>query len=136
VYHRGKVMLERYSDLIVYVTIKEIKPSVWDTDDSKIPQEVQNQLDAGGLLWSSDYEIYTDMIVTVDDYAKGNSSEEITIRLFGGQVDNIVQYSETLQNPWDFDTDDQYLLYLTNYRFYSSNPYQLTQGESVRVVVN
>ncbi|MDR2944469.1 MAG: hypothetical protein LBU81_05220 [Methanosarcinales archaeon] len=129
-------MLERYSDLIVYVTIKEIKPSVWDTDDSKIPQEVQNQLDAGGLLWSSDYEIYTDMIVTVDDYAKGNSSEEITIRLFGGQVDNIVQYSETLQNPWDFDTDDQYLLYLTNYRFYSSNPYQLTQGESVRVVVN
>jgi len=128
--------VEDYSDLIVYVTVKEIKPSAWNTNDGEIPPAVQDQLDAGKPLWSNNHEIYTDMIVTVDHWAKGSSLEEITVRIEGGQVDNIVQYMEFWShNPWDFEPDAQYLLYLKD-NIYAEDVYHLPLGDTVRIVVD
>jgi hypothetical protein len=85
--------LEKHSDLIVYATVKDLK-SEWNTDDGKIPQEIQDKLNAGvvlhpydihttidEVLWTPPYDIRTWAIVTVNSWAKGNSSEEITIML-------------------------------------------------------
>jgi len=76
--------LENYSDLIVYVTVKDIV-SEWNTNDGKTPPAVQEKFDVetpfGIILWTPPYDIHTNMIVTVDSWAKGDSPEEITIVL-------------------------------------------------------
>ncbi|WNY25496.1 hypothetical protein [Methanolapillus millepedarum] len=130
----NKRMMESECPLIVYGTVKEIKPSVWNTSDGKIPPEVEDMLDRGEPLWSPRYEIHTEMVVTVDRWAKGNSSEEITIQLYGGQVDNIVQYRESWPHSWDFKEGEQYLFYLVKQSYYPY--YELAPGDSVRIVTN
>ena len=87
----AKEQLEKYSDLIVYATVKDMT-SEWNTEDGKIPPAIQEKLNAReeelmveGLmvegLWTRPYDIHTNMLVTIDLWAKGNSSEEITIVL-------------------------------------------------------
>jgi len=72
--------LKKRSDLIVYATVKDIT-SKWNTEDGKIPPAVQDKLNTEEELWTQPYDIHTNMLVTIDLWAKGNSSEEITIRL-------------------------------------------------------
>jgi len=73
-----KEELEKYSDLVVYATVKDIT-SEWNTGDGKIPSAVQDNLNNSEELWTHPYDIHTNILVTVNLWAKGNSSEEITI---------------------------------------------------------
>ena len=133
-YNTGK-LLEEQSVLIVYVTVEDIRPSEWNTSDGKIPPVVQEQLDENVPLHSPVHSIYTDMIVTVQEWAKGDCPEEITVKVVGGQVDNVIQYEDIFPSPWDFEVGGQYLLYLSKYRGLCEGPYELTQGDSVQVVI-
>ncbi|WNY26447.1 hypothetical protein [Methanolapillus ohkumae] len=121
------------SDLIVYGTVKEIKPSFLDSNDgTKLSQLTFNYSQDGPIARSDNITIYTDIIFTVNDWAKGNSSDEITVRLIGGEVNNVVQYREMWPSPWDFKEGGQYLLYLTYY----SEAYELRAPNGIQKVIN
>ncbi|MDV0447735.1 hypothetical protein MsAg5_16470 [Methanosarcinaceae archaeon Ag5] len=132
--------LENDSDLIVYATIKEIQPASWSTADGKMPaelreKEIQIVTENGPVdykvLWSDGYEdIYTDVIFTVDEWAKGNSSDEIKVRFTGGQVDNVVRDDLGFPDPRNLEVGDQYLLYLTYY----SDAYELRYPNGIETI--
>ncbi|MDV0447734.1 hypothetical protein MsAg5_16460 [Methanosarcinaceae archaeon Ag5] len=123
------------ADLIVYATVKEIKPSFWVTKGGAKPSELTYRYDSyhqGPTARSDDIEICTDIVFTVDDWVKGNSSDEITVRVVGGEANNVIQYREMWPSPWDFEEGDQCLLYLTYY----SDAYEFRAPNGVKTVVN
>jgi hypothetical protein len=105
---RGSQEILEQADLIVYGTVKEIKPSQWSTYDKA--------LDGGNV------RIYTEIVFTVDDWVKGESLDEITVLIYAGQIGNdvFVYGSGSVQSieallfpaPWDFKEGETYLLYL------------------------
>lgn len=94
--------LNKRSDTIVIGTVKEILPSKWNTVDGKKPGE--------DIKFGSDDVIYTDIIVSVDEYVKNPlSSKEVRVRVEGGKVGNdnlVVEYEPT------FQPSEKVLLYL------------------------
>jgi len=140
------------TDLIVYATVKEIKPSQWLTSDGKEPDGLTYTTNpATGITYcTAPYtdrnKIGTDIIFTVDEWAKGTSSDEIVVYIRGGQVGNVVfeyndgQYGDTAPpSPWDFEVGEKYLLYLEwytdSYHTYNGS-YQLYSVNSIYTVVN
>lgn len=103
------------SDLIFYGTVKEIYPSVWTTPDKQEPDLTffANPIDGTKYAGSSGEKIYTDIVFTVDELIKGNSSKEMTVRFFSGQVNDVVYSNASWPSPWDVEEGEQYLLYLT-----------------------
>lgn len=69
------------SDTIVIGTVKEILPPRWNTEDGKRPHK---------LLYSIEYPddiIYTDIVISVDEYLKNPlSSRELIVRVTGGTI--------------------------------------------------
>ncbi|WP_338097980.1 hypothetical protein [Methanolapillus ohkumae] len=126
------------SDLIVYATAKEIKPARWTTPTGEQPENLiffDNPAERKHLAGQANGEkIYTDILFKVDDRAKGNSSDEITVRVFGGQVKDIVFVNYSWPDPWDFQEGGQYLLYL-DYREDTST-YKLRAINGVRAVTS
>lgn len=103
--------LSRESDVILIGTAQEINPARWNTPDGKIPTESVDDL-------QRDDTIYTDITINVDQYIKNPlSSDEITVRIEGGAVDNVIVLTD--HEP-DFTEDETVLLYL------KEGPSQLT----------
>ncbi|KGK98473.1 hypothetical protein LI82_12310 [Methanococcoides methylutens] len=95
-------MAER-SNLIIIGTVKEIEPSKWNTPDGKRPGELIED-------FKSSDEIYTDVIVTVDDTLKNShNSKEIVVRLRGGTVGEDTMIIEDIPS---FKSGEKVLLYL------------------------
>ncbi|WNY25527.1 hypothetical protein [Methanolapillus millepedarum] len=131
-------VLENEADLIVYVTIKEIQPAVWSTYDGKRPYLEEERLISGDengttvykAIRSDDYDIYTDVIFTVDEWAKGNSSDEIKVRFIGGQVEDVVRFDTGYPDPRSLEVGDRYLLYL----MYYSDAYELRYPNGMETI--
>ncbi|MDY9924753.1 hypothetical protein [Methanosarcina sp.] len=96
--------LSNYSDTIVIGTVKEILPPRWNTADGKQPNK---------LLYKLDYPddiIYTDIVISVDEYLKNPlSSEEIIVRVTGGTIGD---FSMTTDADPSFNAGEKVLLYL------------------------
>jgi hypothetical protein len=93
--------LSNHSDTIVIGTVKEILPSKWNTIDGKRPDKALNVLD---------YVIYTDIVISVDEYLKNPlSSREIIVRSIGGKVGDVIMTSDAEPS---FNTGEKVLLYL------------------------
>jgi hypothetical protein len=99
---RGDQELLEKADLIIYGTVKEIKPSQWTPLDKPLD---------GGLV-----KIYTEITFTVNDWAKGDSENETTVIIYGGQIESVVfEYGSWpifFPASWDFEEGEIYLLYL------------------------
>ena len=72
--------LENGSDLIVLGKVKEILPSRWNTDDGKM------HLKKGDSIDFLNYTMYTDIVIQVDKYFKGETDQKtVTVRVEGGE---------------------------------------------------
>ncbi|WNY23571.1 hypothetical protein MmiHf6_08800 [Methanimicrococcus hongohii] len=120
------------SDVIFYGTVKEIQPSFWTTADKREPNLTYFVNNEGRKNAGSDgEEIYTDIVFTVNEIVKGNSSKEMTVRFFSGQVNDVVYSNASWPSPWDVEIGDQYLLYLTKQTDY----YELTAVNGIEPVI-
>jgi len=92
------------SDTIVIGTVKEILPPRWNTVDGKRPHKLLNKLEY------PDDIIYTDIVISVDEYLKNPlSSNELIVRVTGGTVGD---FRMTTDADPSFNTDEKVLLYL------------------------
>ncbi|WP_440952315.1 hypothetical protein [Methanococcoides sp. FTZ1] len=92
------------SDVIIIGTVKEVLPSEWNTRDGQIPTD-----DIYELEW---YDIYTDVVITVDEYLKNPLSEtEVIVRTLGGEKDVI---AIDVEDEPSFDPGEKVFLYLKN----------------------
>ncbi|WNY25526.1 hypothetical protein MsAc7_10780 [Methanolapillus millepedarum] len=137
--HPPKEFLENNSDLIIYATIQEIQPATWSTADGKMPSDlyhtkmtIGNETETATyeMIKSDSYDIYTDVIFIVDDWAKGNSSNEIKVRFVGGQVGNVVRDDIGFPDPRNLKVGERYLLYLTYY----SDAYELRYPNGMETI--
>lgn len=95
--------LNNYSDTIVIGTVKEILLSKWNTADGKRPANTDEAFSPSCL-------IYTDVVISIDEYLKNPlSSEEITVRVEGGTVGNDAL---TAEDEPSLETGEKVLLYL------------------------
>jgi hypothetical protein len=93
------------SDTIVIGTVKEILPPRWNTIDGKKPKKLLNKLEY------PDDIIYTDIVISVDEYLKNPlPSNELIVRVTGGTVGD---FSMTTDADPSFNTDEKVLLYLS-----------------------
>ncbi|AKB28228.1 hypothetical protein MSSIT_1509 [Methanosarcina siciliae T4/M] len=94
--------LNNRSDTIVIGTVKEILPPKWNTVDGKKSGE--------DVKFSIRNTIYTDIIISVDEYVKNPlASNEVRVRVEGGTVRNdtlVVEYEPK------FQPGEKVLLYL------------------------
>ncbi|MFZ2500230.1 hypothetical protein [Methanosarcina sp.] len=96
--------LNNDSDIIVIGTVKEILPSKWNTIDGEKPKKENTKPD-------QDSFIYTDIIISVDEYLKNPlSSKEVIVRTYGGKVGND---SIKFDLEAEFKPDERVLLYLS-----------------------
>ena len=92
------------SDVIVIGSVKEVLPSEWNTRDGQMPNN-----DIYELEW---YDIYTDVVITVDEYLKTPLSEkEVIVRTLGGEKDVI---SIVVEDEASFNPGEKVFLYLKN----------------------
>ena len=97
--------LSNYSDTIVIGTVKEILPPRWNTVDGKQPNKPLTEID------HLNDTIYTDIVISVDEYLKNPlSSNEVIIRSIGGTTENISMTSDAEPS---FKTGEKVLLYLS-----------------------
>ena len=97
--------LSNYSDTIVIGTVKEILPPRWNTADGKQPNKLLHKLDY------PDGIIYTDIVISVDEYLKSPlSSGELIVRVTGGTIGD---FSMTTDADPIFKTGEKVLLYLS-----------------------
>lgn len=95
--------LSQRSDVMLTGTVKEILPSKWNTADGKRPHD-----SAKDFEWHD--MIYTDVVVTVDDYLKNPSKEgEVIVRVFAGTVDGDAMIAD--EEP-TFENGEKVFLYL------------------------
>lgn len=102
--------------MIAYGTVKEIKPSQW-TPSGK-------PLDYGGV------KIFTEIVFTVDDWVQGDSPDEISVIIYGGQIGNIIfeywpSFAPALR---DFEEGGKYLLYVNYLETYEGYTLQTIDG--------
>ncbi|MGA9187204.1 MAG: hypothetical protein WB014_01230 [Methanosarcina sp.] len=98
--------LSNYSDTIVIGTVKEILPPRWNTVDGKQPNKPLTEID------HLNDTIYTDIVISVDEYLKNPlSSNEVIVRSIGGTTGNISMTSDAEPS---FKTGEKVLLYLSN----------------------
>ncbi|AKB32320.1 hypothetical protein MSSIH_1630 [Methanosarcina siciliae HI350] len=96
--------LRDYSDTIVIGTVKEILPPRWNTADGKKPLKLFNKFE-----YPEDI-IYTDIVISVDEYLKNPlSSGELIVRVTGGTVGD---FSMTTDADPSFNTGEKVLLFL------------------------
>ena len=96
--------LRDHSDTIVIGTVKEILPPRWNTADGKQPYKLLTKLDY------PDDIIYTDIVISVDEYLKNPlSSRELIVRVTGGTIGD---FSMTTDADPRFNTGEKVLLYL------------------------
>lgn len=101
------------SDLIFYGTVKEITPSFWTTEDGKAPDGLFAESDSVYHI-NSDEIILTNIVFTPEEIVRGNVSGDVTVCFYGGEVDNFIMYFNSGEpSPWDFESGEEYLLYLT-----------------------
>jgi hypothetical protein len=94
--------LSNNSYTILIGTVKEIKPSKWNSVDGKRPNGIDS--------FSLEHLIYTDIIISVDKYLKNPlPSKEVTVRIDGGTVGNDTY--EAMYEP-GFKANEKVLLYL------------------------
>lgn len=92
------------SDTIVTGTVKEILPPRWNTADGKRPFKLIYQLNY------PDDIIYTDIVISVDEYLKNPlPSRELIVRVTGGTIGGL---SMTTDADPSFNADEKVLLYL------------------------
>ncbi|UGV41859.1 hypothetical protein J7W08_02305 [Methanococcoides orientis] len=92
------------SDVIIIGTVKEVLPSEWNTEDGERPTD-----DTYEMEW---YDIYTDVVITVDEYLKNPLAEkEVIIRTLGGEKDVI--FIDVEDEP-SFTPGEKVFLYLIN----------------------
>jgi hypothetical protein len=97
--------LRDYSDTILIGTVKEILPPIWNTADGKQPNKAITEINPREDL------IYTDVIISVDEYLKNPlSSKEIIVRVTGG---TIGRFSMTTDAEPSFNTGEKVLIYLS-----------------------
>ena len=97
--------LSNYSDTIVIGTVKEILPPKWNTVDGKQPNKPLTEID------HLNDTIYTDIVISVDEYLKNPlSSNEVIVRSIGGTTGNISMTSDAEPS---FKTGEKVLLYLS-----------------------
>jgi len=102
--------LRDYSDTILIGTVKEILPPRWNTIDGKYPNKSPAELNSTNI-------IYTDIIISVDEYLKNSlSSAEVIVRITGGTIGNVSMSTDA--DP-SFNTSEKVLLYLNR----DDNPY-------------
>ncbi|WP_229397121.1 hypothetical protein [Methanosarcina sp. DH1] len=95
--------LRSHSDMIVIGTVKEILPSKWNTIDGKQPDKPISELYFENI-------IYTDIIISVDEYLKNPlSSRDVVVRVTGGTVGNVKMTTDA--DP-SFKTGEKVLIYL------------------------
>lgn len=112
-----------YADVVAYAHIKEVQPAVWDTIDGKAPEGYMTPtewVDADGdthIKYDTDnrgHILYTQVVFEIDKQLKGDSMDEVTVCLFGGETEDVVvYYHESGPAPWDFQNITVYLLYLS-----------------------
>ena len=96
--------MSRMSDVVIIGTVKEVLPSEWNTGDGQIPND-----DIYELEW---YDIYTDVVINVDEYLKNPLSEkELIVRTLGGEKDVI---SIVVEDEVSFNPGEKVFLYLKN----------------------
>ncbi|KKG14681.1 hypothetical protein EO98_17400 [Methanosarcina sp. 2.H.T.1A.6] len=92
------------SDTIVIGTVKEILPPRWNTIDGKKPKKLLKKLEY------PDDIIYTDIVISIDEYLKNPlSSRELIVRVTGGTVGD---FSMTTDADPSFNAGEKVLLYL------------------------
>lgn len=92
------------SNVILMGTVKEILPSKWNTLDGKRPNKSIEDFDSRD-------EIYTDVVVKVDEYLKNSMpSKEIIVRVLGGTVGEDTMIVEDVSS---FKSGEKVLLYLS-----------------------
>jgi hypothetical protein len=97
--------LRDYSDTIVIGTVKEILPPKWNTIDGKQPNKPTTKLDYPYDI------IYTDIVISVDEYFKNSSSsKEVIVRITGGTVRDVSMSTDA--DP-SFKIGEKVLLYLS-----------------------
>ncbi|WP_244603371.1 hypothetical protein [Methanococcoides sp. NM1] len=93
------------SDVILIGTVKEILPCKWNTVDGERPTD-----DIYDLGWN--VLIYTDVVVSVDQYLKNPLSEkEVIVRTQGGDDGYVIM---DVEDEPSFASGEKVLLYLTN----------------------
>ncbi|KKG09965.1 hypothetical protein [Methanosarcina sp. 2.H.A.1B.4] len=92
------------SDTIVIGTVNEIFLPRWNTVDGKKPKKLLNKLEY------PDDIIYTDIVISVDEYLKNPlSSRELIVRVTGGTVGD---FSMTTDADPSFNAGEKVLVYL------------------------
>lgn len=95
--------LNKYSDTIITGTVKEKLPSKWNTIDGKQPKAV-TELSYHDL-------IYTDTVISVDNYLKNPlSSKEVIVRSIGGTIGNLTM---TFDDEPSLEPGEKVLLFLS-----------------------
>jgi hypothetical protein len=90
---------------IVIGTVKEILPPKWNTIDGKQPNKPTTKLDYPYDI------IYTDIVISVDEYLKNSSSsKEVIVRITGGTVGDVSMSTDA--DP-SFKIGEKVLLYLS-----------------------
>ncbi|SES92979.1 hypothetical protein SAMN04488587_1635 [Methanococcoides vulcani] len=93
------------SDVILIGTVKEILPCKWNTVDGERPTDDIYDLGRNDL-------IYTDVVVSVDQYLKNPLSEkEVIVRTQGGGDGYVIM---DVEDEPSFASGEKVLLYLTN----------------------
>ncbi|WNY27653.1 hypothetical protein [Methanolapillus ohkumae] len=73
-------MMDDFSDFVIHGKVREILPALWNTPDGQAPSSED-----------SDYYIFHDVIIEIDDVYKGklnNEQNEIHVRKIGGVIEN------------------------------------------------
>ncbi|KXS44388.1 hypothetical protein HWN40_00160 [Methanolobus zinderi] len=95
--------LPKKSDVIIIGTMKEFLPSKWNTADVKRPHDSIEDFESNDV-------IYTDVVITVNEYLKNQLDEdEVIVRILTGTVDNDVS---TADYEASFQPGENVLLYL------------------------
>ncbi|AKB18724.1 hypothetical protein [Methanosarcina sp. WWM596] len=96
--------LRDHSDTIVIGTVKEILTPRWNTADGKQPHKLLSKFEY------PDDVIYTDIVISVDEYLKNPSpSGELIVRVTGGTVGDFSMATDA--DP-SFNTGEKVLLFL------------------------
>lgn len=96
--------LNNHADTIIIGKVKEILPPKWNTIDGQ-------QLNTSAIGIKRGELIYTDIIISVDEYLKNPlSSNEVTVRVVGGTIGNVSMESDI--EP-DLKYGEKVLLYLS-----------------------
>lgn len=115
--------LRDYSDMIVIGTVKEILPPKWNTIDGKQPDKEITDL-------SHENIIYTDIVVSVDEYLKNqSSSKEVIVRITGGTIGRVGMSTDA--DP-SFKIGEKVLIYLSK----DDNPYTKDFGPEHFIVTD